>query len=60
MGKMSRLAFPEVTAEGTSKVLERNHVDLYGSKPVNSMGRNKYMLVIVNERRRRYFVEFLG
>lgn len=59
MGKMSRLPFPEITVEGTSKVLERIHVDLCGPMPEDSIGGSKYMLVIVDEYSRRYFVEFL-
>lgn len=58
-GKLSRNPFPNVLEGQAKRVLARIHVDLCGSMPVASFGGSRYILTIVNEYNRRYFIEFL-
>lgn len=58
-GKMPRNEGSNTYSETTTKPLERLFVDLCGPTKIETLGGRKYMMIIVDQYTRRYFVELL-
>ena len=59
MGKQTKSAHPKVNVVATSRPLELLHVDLMGPTRIESMGRKRYIMVVVDDFSRCSWVEFL-
>lgn len=58
-GKMTRCSYENTYSETAQEPLEVLHVDLCGPFRISSLNGKKYMMVVVDQFSRRYFVEFL-
>ncbi|GBM09649.1 Retrovirus-related Pol polyprotein from transposon TNT 1-94 [Araneus ventricosus] len=58
-GKMTRRPYENSFSETTKDPLELLHIDLCGPIKIKSIGGNKYILTVVDQFTRRYFVEFI-
>ena len=59
MGKQTKSAHPKVNVVATSRPLELLHVDLMGPTRTESMGRKRYIMVVVDDFSRYSWEEFL-
>lgn len=58
-GKMARCSYENTYSETSKQSLEALHVDLCGPFRIASLNGKKYMLTVVDQFSRRYFVAFL-
>ena len=58
MGKQSRKSHPTIVNTKVIKPLERFHIDLCGPSAIESIGANRYILVIVDDFSRFTWVAF--
>ena len=59
LGKQTKSTHPKVNVVATSRPLELLHVDLMGLTRTESMGRKRYIMVVVDDFSRYSWVEFL-
>lgn len=59
IGKITRKNHPTVNVDQSSKILELLHVDLCGPIQIESLGKSKYFLTIVDDFSGMYFTAFL-
>ncbi|GBM54019.1 hypothetical protein AVEN_215393-1 [Araneus ventricosus] len=58
-GKITRRPYENSYSETTKDPLELLHIDLFGPMKITSLGGKKYILTVVDQFTRRYFVEFI-
>jgi hypothetical protein len=58
-GKLKHQPVPKVSNTRATQVLERIHSDLWGPAPMESRGRNKYLMTFTDDKSRKMDVEFL-
>ncbi|UYV78056.1 hypothetical protein LAZ67_15003332 [Cordylochernes scorpioides] len=58
-GKMPRESGTTTYSETTNFPLEKLHIDLCGPMKISTLGESKYMLTVVDQYTRRFFIEFL-
>ena len=58
-GKQTKSTHPKVNVVATSRPLELLHVDLMGPIRMESMGGKRYIMVVVDDFSRYFWVEFL-
>ena len=59
MGKQTKSTHPKVNVVATSRPLELLHMDLMGPMRIESMGRKRYIMVVVDDFSRYCWVKFL-
>ena len=58
-GKQTKSTYPKVNVVATAQPLELLHVDLMGPTRMESMGGKRYIMVVVDDFSRYFWVEFL-